>query len=175
MGVKINQREKRFIFSGTVILGFIFLCYFFVFPLIEKNRRLELELQSKKNTLMEMTLLQAKYQKFKKEAETTLARLEKRKKGFSLFSFLDNLAGKTNIKSQVVYMKPSQTPLEDSPFKVARVEMKIQDLTISQLVTYLHMVEFSKNLVTIQKWSISKKDDKSKRVNAVLLVDTLIK
>jgi general secretion pathway protein M len=90
-----------------------------------------------------------------------------------LFSFLDRLAGESGIKDQISYMKPSKTVQKNSPYKISRVEMKLDAITLEQLTNYLHGVETSKNMVDIKKISISKKDKKQGLLTAVLQVETV--
>ena len=51
--------------------------------------------------------------------------------------------------------------------------MKLDDITLEQLTTYLYGVETSKNMVMVKKVSISKKDKKQGLINVVLQVETL--
>jgi len=70
-------------------------------------------------------------------------------------------------------MKPSTSAMEKSGYKVAKVEMKLQSITLKQLTSYLHGVETSKNVVSIKRISIVKTDIKEEYVNAVLQIETV--
>ena len=70
-------------------------------------------------------------------------------------------------------MKPSKRVQKNSPYKISRVEMKLEAITLEQLANYLHGVETSKNMVDIKKISISKKDKKEGLLTAVLQVETI--
>ena len=90
-----------------------------------------------------------------------------------MFSFLDQLAGEAGVKDRISYMKPSTKVEKNSPYKISRVEMKLDAITLKQLTTYLYGVETSKNMVDIKRISISKKDKKQGLLTAVLQVETL--
>ena len=70
-------------------------------------------------------------------------------------------------------MKPSKKAQKNSPYKISRVEMKLEAISLEQLTNYLYGVETSPNMVDITKISISKKDKKQGLLTAVLQVETV--
>ena len=90
-----------------------------------------------------------------------------------MYAFLNTLAGQTGIKDRISYMKPTTSAEKDSPYKISRVEMKLEDITLEQLTAYLYGVETSKNMVDVKKLSISKKDKTQGLITAVLQVETV--
>ena len=51
--------------------------------------------------------------------------------------------------------------------------MKLQDITMSQLLAYLHGIETSTDMISIKRLSISKGEQKADLINTVLQVETL--
>ncbi|MBW2337166.1 MAG: hypothetical protein JRF47_10490, partial [Deltaproteobacteria bacterium] len=70
-------------------------------------------------------------------------------------------------------MKPSKKAQKNSPYKISRVEMKLEAISLVQLTNYLYGIETSQNMVDITKISISKKDKKQGLLTAVLQVETV--
>jgi general secretion pathway protein M len=70
-------------------------------------------------------------------------------------------------------MRPTKTEQKNSPLKLSRVEMKLEAVTLEQLTTFLHGVETSKNMVSVSKLSITRRDQKEGLLDAILQVDTL--
>jgi general secretion pathway protein M len=70
-------------------------------------------------------------------------------------------------------MKPTKTIQKNSNYKISRVEMKLDNITLEQLAKYLYSVETSKNMVMVKKVSISKKEKKQGLVNVILQVETM--
>lgn len=172
---KLTKRDKYAIYalSGAILVFIIF--QFIVFPSIDKKKRLRRELQVKYNNLNEMVALKSEYTEIEKRTHASSARFAKREKGFTLFSFLDRLTGEAGIKEYVTYMKPSTTVQKNSPYKLSRVEMKFQGLTLQQLTTYLYMVETSKNIIFVKRLSIVKTGKQEGFIDAVLQVETVEK
>ena len=154
-----------------------FICLFIVlqlilFPLMDKRSRIQRTLQVKTKILKEMFLLKSEYDIIRKKADLLETRLAGRKKGFTLFSFLDRLAGEAGIKDRIAYMKPSTSTTTNSRYKTSSVEMKLESISLGELVTYLYKTETSKNLVHIKRISISKTGTEGGFLNAILRVET---
>ena len=119
-----------------------------------------------------MRSLKSEYEALNRRADTSKFRFEKRSKDFTLFSFLDRLAGEVGIKENIAYMKPSTTVQKESAYKILLVEMKLTGINMEQITEYLHKIETSKNMVSIKRLSLTKPDEKQQQLNAVLQVQT---
>ena len=170
---KLNKRERYGIMVAAGVVGIFIIAIFIVQPLISKTDRLRKNLQNKALELEQMRQLQSEYASLTQTTKISKSKFLGRQKGFTLFSFLDRLAGDAGIKDRISYMKPSKKVQKNSPYKISRVEMKLEAITLEQLTTYLYGVETSKNMVDIKKISISKKDKKQGLITAVLQVETL--
>src|SRR5690606_35168266 len=91
-----------------------------------------------------------------RNAHSNEVQLKARPQGFTLFSFLDTLAGQSGIKQNIDYMKPSTSNLKNSSYSLSMVELKINALTMEQLVSFMHGVETSPNLIWIKRISIDR-------------------
>ena len=70
-------------------------------------------------------------------------------------------------------MRPTTTSQKDSPYRLSMVEMKLQEITMSQLLAYLHGIETSMDMISIKRLSISKGEQKADLINTVFQVETL--
>ena len=169
----LNKREKYAVYAALGLIAFFILIQVVISPIINKKERLTRTLQAQTKTLEEMRILQSEYATIKEKARLSKKRFKARNKGFTLFSFLDRLADKSGIKNHITYMKPSTSAREKSGYKVSKVEMKLQGITLKQLTSYLHGVETSKNIVSIKRISILKTGIKEGYINAVLQIETV--
>lgn len=172
MRIKLNKRETYAVYTAAGLLGLFVLIQFVLLPLFERSERLQRQILVKTDALQKMRALTVEYEAIRKEAEVMKMHFAEREKGFSLFSFLDRLAGEANIKSHITYMKPSTATKKKVPFKTSMVEMKLQAVTMKQLTSYLHMIETSKNAVTLSTVSISRTSKPEGFIDAVLNVET---
>ena len=172
MAKKLSKREKNALYLAAGFILLFFIVQFVVFPVMDKKNRLERTLQAKIRTLNEMLQLKSELDLIMKKIALAEGRFTQRKPGFTLFSFLDRLAGETALKDRIIYMKPSISMQKDKKYKTAMVEMKLQSINLKQLATYLYRIETSENMVFIRRISISKEKKDRGLVNAVLNVVT---
>jgi general secretion pathway protein M len=172
LNLNLNQREKLAVGGGIVFLAVFFLLQWIVFPVFEKREALRRQVTEKQEMLLDMQLLRAEYLDLKDKMDASRQGLQNRPANFTLFSFLDQLAGDTNLKEHIAYMKPSTAVKEDSGLKISRVELKLQDVTMKDLTAYLFKVETSPNLVMVKRLSINRTGKDSGLVTAVIQAET---
>jgi general secretion pathway protein M len=173
MAIKLNQRETYFVSTALVAIIAFAVVELAVVPLLNKRSRLERVVQASQQQLRTMADLTAAFQRVQREAEFAKTSLAARKPGFSLFSFLDSLVGETGLKDRISYMKPSNSEGPDSRYKISSVEMKLQGITLEQLVQYLYKVEYSGKNVQVKRLSISQTGKEEGLVDVILQVETL--
>jgi general secretion pathway protein M len=169
----LNKREKAAVTFAGVFISFFLFIQFIVSPVFEKRNDLRERLNSKRNMVAEMSKLQDEYFVIQKKAEISRQGFANRPSGFTLFSFLDKLAGETGVKNRISYMKPSSVEDEGSGVKLSRVEMKLQEININDLVSYLYGIESSVNMVIVRRLSITKAGQGNNLLSAVIQVETI--
>lgn len=170
--MKITRREKYAILLGGCFVLLYVVVQFVIFPFIDKRNRLERLLETQTKALVEMHLLKTEYESLNQKAEFSKTRFSKRPEGFTLFSFLDKLAGECGVKENVAYMKPSKIDQKNSEYKLSTVEMKLQGITMHQLNPFLYKVEMSENHVSVRRMSISKTSQKEGYIDVVMQIET---
>ena len=172
MNLNLNKREKIAVTGAAVFLALFTITQFIVIPVYEKRETLMQQVSVKKDTLLDMKILRSEYLIMKEKLDASQQGLKKRPANFTLFSFLDRLAGDTGLKDHIAYMKPSTSIKEESGLKISRVELKLQEVTLKDLTAYLFKVETSKNMVIVKRLSITKTGKDTGLVSAVLQVET---
>ncbi len=173
MNIKLNQREKIVVYGAGLLIVLFLLAQVLISPLFEKREELGSRLQNKRQALAEMEQLQEDYQSLQNSISASMNQFKNRPGDFTLFSFLDRLAGETGIKQHVSYMKPSTTINEETGVNLSRVEMELQAISLEDLTRYLYHVETSENMVMVKRLSISRKEREGGLIDAVLQVETV--
>ena len=169
----LNKRERYGIMLAAAVLVIFLIAVLIVEPFISRTAAMKKSLQTRADMLGEMQKLQSEYNSLKQRATVSRTRFQGRQKGFSLYSFMDRLAGESGIKDQITRMKPTKTVQKNSPYKISRVEMKLEAITLEQLTNYLYGVETSRNMVNIKKISISKNTKSQGLLTVVLQAETV--
>jgi general secretion pathway protein M len=169
--MKLAKREKYMVTLGTFALVVFLVMQFGVFPFVDKKDRLLRGVEARERGLNEMMLLAAEYEIRKQESRDVGRTLAERPAGFTLFSFLERAGTAVAVKDNIKYMKPS-TSQTTGPYKELMVEMKLEKITLGQLVDYLHSIESPESLISIKRLAITEYKQEPGYMDAVIQVVT---
>ncbi len=169
----LKPREKRAIGAAVGVVCLFLVFRLVIFPFWDARHRMQRSLTSNKAMLQEMQQLQQNYRAFVNRSSAVKNRLNSRRKGFTLFSFLEDAAGRSQVKNKIAYMKPSVQPLKASALKQSLIEMKLEPITMEELVNFLYHVETKDPLITVRRLSLFKSGDTREYLQAVMQVETI--
>ena len=169
--MQLAKREKYLIALAAVVIVFAVVIQFAVMPFFEKRERYKNNVTVKQENLQRMVALRQEYLLLQQDSDTLAQRLKSRPKNFTLFSFLEKAAGDAGVKNNIKSMKPSASTGK-GPFKESLVEMKLERITLSQMVGYLKLIESPDNLVSIKRISIQSNKKETQFLDAILQVLT---
>ena len=170
--MRLARREKYLVMLAGCILFLLAVFHFLILPFFEEKERLSEGVKSMESTLEEIVMKSAEYKALKKNDQGLQDALAKRDKGVTLFSFLEGEADKAEVKGHIKYMKPSVSQ-GTGPYKESTVEMKLEQITLKQLVGYLYRIESPKDVISIKRISIKENKKESGYLDAILQVLTL--
>ena len=130
---------------------------FTIDPLFKHSADLDRQIVTARRQLAELRTMQQEYQRQKTVVDSINSQL-KRQQNFAIFSRLEEFAGQTGIRNKILYMKPTvSTPSE--VYNEESVEIKMEGVTLEQLVRYLHQIENSPQLLKIKRLEIKPRFD----------------
>lgn len=150
---KLTKREKLYVALGTSLVTIFLVLQFVLLPFFDAREKVRHSIEINEKALEEIVALSSEYRTLRVDSGDIGVILARRPKGFTLFSFLEGQAGRAGIKSNIKYMKPSIST-DATPYKESSVEMKLEKITLKQLVEYLYLVESPKKLVRIKRISV---------------------
>jgi len=159
--------------TGGLIILVIALLFFslIVSPLLDSRQRLEKSLVKKKVALQEIRDLQKEYRILQHTSGDIQERLKTRPENFTLFAFIEQQANAAGIKQQINYLKPSEVESK-GPLRESRVDMKLQKITLNDLVKFLKGLESYEKVVSVNRISIQEHGKEQGYLNAVLQIVT---
>ncbi|MGW8287692.1 MAG: hypothetical protein ACWGOD_05570 [Desulfobulbales bacterium] len=169
--MQLAKREKYLITLAVLVIVFALVIQLVIAPFLEKKKRYENNVVTKQNNLQQMATLRQEYLLLEQDSKILAQRLARRPKNFTLFSFLEKAAGNAGVKDNIKSMKPSASTGK-GPFKESLVEMKLERVTLGQLVGYLKLIESPDDLVNIKRISIQSNKKETQFLDAVLQVLT---
>ncbi len=172
MNRKLSRREKLALALAAAALAAFLVLQLAVFPLARQRQRLARQVEAQTAALGEMRALGLEYASLQTGGQRLKEHLAARRPGFSLFSFVEAMAGRTGLKPHIAYLRPSTGRQRADGHEVSRVEMQLKDIDLDQLVRYLHGVESSSDLVYVNRLSISRSAREGGKIDVVLEVET---
>lgn len=173
MPPKLKSRDKRALIIALAAIGLFVIIQFVFSPLMDRRNLLKRQISIAENQLGEMHLLQQQFSHVK-AANHLPDNQVLQKKDFNLFSVLEQHAGEVGLKRHIAYMNPSTREQKGTPLKLSMVEMKLEKLTVVQLLQLLYRVETFESRVYISRLSINKTSNPEGFIDAVLQAETLV-
>ena len=172
MALKFNlsQRDQRVLIGAGAFL-LLMLLYLGVDSVLLGYSNLEEKIAKKRAEVEKITRLRAQYMEAHKQLADIKAKLDQMEKGFSVLSFIEDLANKENIRENTGSVKPKKIPLNDR-YDESIVELKIDNVSLSELVDFIYKIENSGHLLKVKRLRIKTRYDNRDLLNVTLQVTT---
>jgi len=168
---KLGKRDKAVVAGGIGLLLLVLVIEYAVFPYAEARKKLDQSLRSGEKVLKEMVVLGAEYETLRKGVDELQRGIARRPGEFTLFSYLEKKAGDSGIRSNIKQMKPSRSPMS-GPYEEVSVEIKLEKITLKQLVHFMHAVESPENVVRVKRITVKKSPEDTRYLAALIQVVT---
>ena len=164
--MKLEPRDKKTLIIGGAVAGII-LFYAFVFsPLTENLSRKRGLIPEKERALAEMRVLSEQYIELQRRLQQAQAAAGQRG---PLLTEIENISKRAALSGKIVSLKP-QAGVQTEGFKENIVEIKLDNVTLYDIVNYVHLLE--KAQLRIRKLAFKPRFDNPKLLNSTLLVSS---
>lgn len=164
----LQRRERLFIVGAGAMLVLFLLFKLTIDPTLKRSAELDRQIVTARRQLTELRAMQQEYQRQKSVVDSINTQL-KRQPNFAIFSRLEELAGQTGIRSKIVHMRPTVSA-PNEVYNEESVEVKMEGVTLEQLVSYLHQVENSPQLLKIKRLEMKPRFDNRQILTATFRV-----
>ena len=134
-------------------MAIILLLETIIVPFFENKEHLERGISASEGQLRRLAELSENRVELSKASGDIDKILSNRERGFTLFSFLENIARSLKQVDRSS-MKPSDSK-GPGDYRESTVEIKLESITIDQLTDYLYRIEAPEELIFIKRISIS--------------------
>jgi hypothetical protein len=126
-------RNQLLVTLGTILV-LLAVSLWIVRPILGRRRKLAVKIEQSEKRLQELISLERLYQEMKAESGKIESNLSQRPNDFTLFAFLEGLAGRDGIKGQIEFMTaPEQV-------RIRRLTIRPQQRNPSELEVSLLVV-----------------------------------
>jgi hypothetical protein len=153
--MNLTQREKKLIAVGAVLFGFIVIFHVFGRPAISRVKTLRRVVSDKRKVLSELRAKSENYKNLSRELERILLEMGHQPEERKILSFVERVQKDSGLMQKVVYMKPSTMTVNDI-YERNTIEIKMQNITLNQLVQFLLKIESSELKIVIRTLEIKR-------------------
>jgi hypothetical protein len=170
--IKLAKREKYVVYSAMCLIAIFILALFLVIPFFKERERLSKGIERAEDDLKEIEALSVVYQGYQKGSMDVKRIIEERDREFTLASFLEEAARKTEVKDYIAGMTSPPSSSKGGPYEESTVELKLNGVNTEQLVRYLYAIEKPKDLIFIKRITISDNKKQEGYLDSVIQVLT---
>lgn len=163
----LNPREKIIVAVGLAILIFLFVWFALLNPYLKTMRTLERKIVVHQNNLQKVETMREQISQLRQQ----LAGVKISSQGAKpLFSLVENMAVQTGVREQLLSMRPQPATIQGQ-FRQQLVEIRLEKISLSQVVKLLHAVEYRSGGVQVKSMQIKPRfeDPSMLDVNMVLM------
>ena len=149
----IRLERRQLIVIGVAVLVFLAVVQWVVRPVFKSRQKMAMSIQLSEQRLQELLKLEKIYRQALADNARVVKDLSERQTGFTLFAFMESLASRDGLKNQIEYMRPSVKSLSEV-HQQEQVEMRLNGVTMANLVPYLYHIEAAPERVRINRLTI---------------------
>lgn len=146
--------------GGIIFLSVLY--YLVVFsPGVKRERMVRERVRKKESDIRAMMQLKREWETLRASKIRANELLKRRGKQFALLSFLEGLSRKVGINDRIQYMKPVLfQESSSSSLRQVGVEMRLDGLSMKDLVQYLYRIEYSDAFLAVPRIKIQRVEEK---------------
>ena len=164
--MKLEARDRKTLIIGGTVAAVIMLYAFVLSPFLDDLSRKRDLIPKKERDLAEMKKLRDEYRVIQQQLQAAQEAAAKRG---PLLTEIENLTKRANLNSKIVSFKP-QAGTQTEGFKESIVEIKLDNITLYDVVNYVYLLEQS--TLRVRKLSFKPRYDNPNLLNATLLVSS---
>ena len=139
--------------AGAVLFGLIVIFQIFARPAISRVGTLKRVVSDERQLLGELRAKSEQYKTISRELEKVRLEMGHRPEERKILSFVERIQKDTGLMQKVVYMKPSTMTVSDIYERIT-IEIKLQSITLDQLIQFLLKIESSELTIGIRTLEI---------------------
>jgi len=153
--IRLTRREKLLAIALAILVVGLVLFTFAVKPAIERTETLRRVISEKQDELQKVRAGSSEYIFLRDNLDNLRTKVASQEKGFELLPFLESLIREHGLAKKVATMKQQVLQLGPSHSETI-VEVRLENLTLKQLVDFLRKVESSEVLARTKSLYIKK-------------------
>lgn len=166
---QLSRREQVMVGAAVVAVLLVVIWLGVIDPYREAMGRLDSQIRKRSSSLVEVKKLQQDVRRLRQQLSEVSGR--KAMDG-PLFSYVETLTDQAGVRGNLASMRP-QPATQQGDYRQQMVELKLEKITISQLVRFLFAIEYSGQGVQVKAMRIKRRFEDHSSLDVNLSVFTL--
>ena len=163
----LAPRERYFVLGGLAFLAILFVWFVLLSPYFRTMADLDRRIAAHRRSLAKVQQMGEEIEQLRQQLATAGSR---RKGNRPLFAQVESLTEQTGVREQLLSMRP-QPETTQGQFRQQLVEIRLEKLSLIQLVKLLHAIEYRSGGIQVKSIRVRPRfeDRSSLDVNMVLM------
>ena len=154
-----------------MVLSIVLLYTTAIEPVVDRMQRLDRLIAGKQSVIQDLAAIREEYVGVHTRAMQIDQTIDATSDTFSLLAFLEEVADKVRIKSQIVAMRP-QSALPSSEYKESSVEVKIEKVALASVVELLKAMHEASAILRFKRFHVRPRFDDPAYLDVAFLIAT---
>ena len=136
----LTKREKTLVVGGILFLAILLGLQFVVRPAMEQVTTLRRVVADKRETLIRLRAMSVEYEKLEGEVSRLRSMIERQDQGPGILTTVERLRETAGLSENALSLKPTTVTMDDG-YQETVVEIRLEGITLAQLVRFLSQLE----------------------------------
>ena len=168
---RLNPRERWVVVGGAIVLGLLFVWFALLSPYLATLTTLDRKIAAAQRNLVRVSAMSEQIVQLRQRLATADQRTSS---GRPLFSQVESLTEQTGVREQLLAMRP-QAATTQGEFRQQLVEIRLEKLSLAQLVKLLHAVEYRSGGVQVKSLRVKPRFENRSELDASMVLMSLEK
>ena len=164
----LSSRERILVSGASAALGVALVYLLVVGPILTAQENAGVRASAAEKQLVAVRGLRAEFDEVNARLSSVEQRIERGPRG-NIFTLLESLASRSAVK--VESMEP-QTPLASDRYRETKVEVVLKNVTLGQVVNYLHQIESAEQLLSVKSLRMRTRRDNAQMMDVTFTVSS---
>jgi hypothetical protein len=166
---KLDSKQRYLVAICVAVVAIALLLTFAVFPIWDAKAKMKKTIATSSKKLEEMTKIDSDFSVQDAKVSRIKNAIASRRADFTLFAYLEKKAVSASVKGRIKQMNSMQG-VKSPSFEETLIDLKLEKITVKQLVDFLYQVEAPAEMIKIKRITISKMKESPDYISVQILI-----
>jgi len=166
---KLDRKQRYLVAICAAVVAIALLMEFAVFPMWDAKAKMKKSILNHSKKLEEVAKIDFDFAVQNSKISRIKNTIASRRADFTLFAYLEKKAVSASVKGSIKQMNSMQG-VKSPSFEETLIDLKLEKITIKQLMDFLYQVESPAEMIKIKRITVSKMKESPEYMSVQLLI-----